>query len=396
MNEIFFNQNQSAANSFLVAQLSEPEYSDLMVLVLQFLSSHDALALRTVCKRWDLLISSQCIVPILCRELEPQLALFLEHIGKTFNEYFLSRRIHLPSLDSVRKVYNVLSPITWSVSLKNCIGVADLSQITPQSVLQEIQQHFTQHNWNFDEFLWRETLHEIISKLGFPASTWNQLALALGVPVQQWNQQLEEFIAKHFSSSSAPRRMEEWGVKPGSEESGFDPLAVARKISTFMHNKVGQAPYFQLCEFVKNTPPESTKGLAFMQFERDDSVNDDEEPISFHVNGQVLYDYFPCTLLGFKEEDYAGKDTISLDSVIEQDCCFPINGRFFKFTIRPAQTREWNEEKEVKDASFDTSSDDDYIVKNNETFEREVTYNMWKCIQSHLYVPEDEFERTKQ
>jgi hypothetical protein len=390
------NKDQPTANLSIIAQLSEPERSDLLGLVLQLLSSHDALESRTVCTRWNQLISTRCIAPILCRELEPQLALFLQHIGKTFDQYFLSRRIHLPSLDSVRKAYDVLGPISWRVSLKNCIGVVDLAQITPQSILQNIQEHFVQHFWDYDESCWRETLHEIISQLGFPASTWNQLALAVGVPAQEWNQQLEGWLSGFTEPDALSRWMEKWGVKPGSEESGFDPLAITGKISNLLHNKVGQAPYFQLCELYKKAPPKSTEGLVFIREERNCRDNNNEEPISFHVNGQVLYNYFPCTLLGFKEEDYVGKDTLSLDSVIEQNFCFPIKGRFFKFTIRPAQTLEWNDEKEIKDISYDTSSDDDWIVEPKETYKRQVTKDMWKCIHSHLYVPEDEFERTKQ
>jgi hypothetical protein len=393
-----YNKDQPAVDLSPIAQLSELEWSDPMVLVLQLLSSHDALESRTVCTRWNQLISSRCIALILCRELEPQLALFLQHIGKTFNQYFLSRRIHLPSLDSVRKAYDVLAPISWRVSLKNCIGVPDLAQITPQSVLQNIQYHFTNHPWNTDEYLWRKTFQEILSQLGFPASTWNQLALAVGVPAQEWNQQLEGLL---LSASMPPgaraRLMEVLGVKPGSEESGFDPLAITGKVSNFLHSKVGQAPYCQLCERYKKKPPKSTEGLVSIDDDgNDDSDDNDEEPISFHVNGQVLYDYFPCTLLGFKEEDYVGKKILSLgNSIIEQDFCFPIYGRFFKFTIRPAQTRDWNPEKEQKGSS-DSSSDDDYIVNNCETKKRKVTYSGWKCILFHLYVPEDEFERTKQ
>jgi hypothetical protein len=380
---ISINQNKAIVSDLSpIAQLST--HSDLMKFILEFLNSHDALASGEVCQRWNEIIRTQCIAPILYRELEPQVALFLEHIGATFNQYFSARGLNFLALDSVQKAYDCLKPITWRVSLGNCVGVPDLARITSESILNNIRQHFMHHDWHQDNS-WRLNLHKVILDLGFPKSTWNQLALALGVNAEEWNQSLQDTLGPALPSFRLPSYVKKFGVHPDLQTPGFDLMVVAEKIKTHMHTRVKQTPYLQLCEFTKYNPPPLAKDVSI-----DDMVNEAEEPISFcvDVNGKALYNYFPATLLGCKKEDYEGKNILSLtDSIMGQDFCLPINGQFFKFTIRPAM--ECNDDP-------DNSSDDGFIEEVNETFERIIEHNGWKCLSSSLYIPEYEFERTKQ
>jgi hypothetical protein len=379
MNKI--NPNKAiVCDLFPISQLSE--YSDLMTFTLKHLTSQEALASRTVCTRWNELISTKCIVPILYRELEPQVAPFLGLIGRTLRQYFSERGIDLLSLNSVENAYHYLRPIKWDVSLGECLQMGDLSQITPISLMQNIQHHFINKYWRYD-YPWRTDLYDILSKFGFPTSTWNQLALALGVPVKEWNQQLIETLSRIQTDEIVAERLEKYGVKPGTEDPDFDPLTVAEKINAFAHNKAKGTPYFQLCASPRTQPPATAREFAFVDDKRDNSS------IFFSVNEQLLYNYFPCTLLGFKTQDYVGKDSLLLDSTMGQDFCFPINGQFFKFTICPAYGF-------VTDPGEDeASSDGDSSLEVVETFERQVQRNGWECMSSFLYIPEDEHTKFK-
>jgi hypothetical protein len=395
-----FNRNQAMTTILSpIAKLSQ--YSDLMTFTLKHLTSQEVMASRTVCTRWNEIISTQCIAPILYHELELQVVPFLEHIGKTLEQYFLERGIPLSSLISVKDAYHCLGPIKWEVSLGDCLSLGHLDEITPESLMQNIQEKFVVQHWAA-VFKWREDLYDLLSKLGFPPSTWNQLALALGVSAEKWNQQLETQLSAGLVDTAVAKNLKKLGVKPGTEEPDFNPLAVTEKMNAFLHNKVKGAPYFQLCALCQAEPPKSAAEFAFIDDGLDeDDLNDEDDPnmskparISFSVNNQLLYDYFPCTLLGFKDRHYVENEFLFLDRIIGKDFCFPINGQFFKFTICPAEASEWNPKKEQK-SSRDSSSDDDYVTVNKETFDRDIEYNGWKCVFSGLYIPEDECERFK-
>jgi hypothetical protein len=393
-----------------IAQLSA--YSDLMAFTLKFLSSQEAMKSRTVCTRWNEIISTQCIAPILYRELEPQVAPFLKHIRKTFDEYFSERDIPALSLNSVKDAYHYLGPIKWKVSLGDCLRVPDLAQVTPESIAQNIQNHFRYHNWE-DDYKWRRALHATLSRSGLPPSTWNQLVLASGVLAEEWNQQLLCSLSSvGMSSADLADRLEKWGVKPDMQEPDFNPLVVLEKISAFIHTKVKGVPYFQLCALSEANLPRRAKASEFAFISDSDlafidgispnnsiffSVSKQASDVNRHflyVNNQLLYDYFPCTLLGFQPQDYVGKSSLLLHSIIGQSVCFPINGQFFKFAICPAN--EPTDDLEKDEVSDTSSSYDDFVVEEiEETFERQVELNGWKCMSSCLYFPEDEFEKFK-
>jgi hypothetical protein len=372
-----------------IAQLST--YSDLMAFTLKFLSSQEAMKSRVVCTRWNELISTQCIGPILYRELELQVVPFLQHIGKTLEQYFSERGIPLSSINSVKDAYHYLGPIKWKVYLGECLSVGNLPMITPESLLENIQNHFVTKSWG-EDYDWRQDLYTTLLKFGCPTSTWNQLALAVGVPVEEWNRQLKNRASYlHPDIAVAQSVIKQWEVKPDEKEPDFNPLVALEKINAFAHNKIKGAPYFELCPLSNAKPPESASKFAFINdsyYMRDDAL------IYFRINDQVLYDHFPCNLLGFKPQDYVGKNLLALLPAVGKDVCFPINGQFFKFTICQAQVGERNDEKGPK-GDCDSSSDDDFLIADDETCERKVEYNGWQCLTSGLYIPEDECERSK-
>jgi hypothetical protein len=372
-----YNKDRPAVNLSPIDQLSG--YKDLMATVLKSLGSPDALASRLVCQRWNELISTQCIVPILYKELEPQVSIFLEHIDKTLDQYFSARGIDLSSINSTKAAYYHLAPIKWNVSLGECLWAGDLTEITPTLISRIIQDHFLTANWGSD-YKWRADFHKVLSNYGFPTSTWNQLALAYGVDVEEWNNQLKMqlLLESSISQFQVEKTLEKFGVVPGLQEPGFNLSSVVEKISELIHSKVGAAPYFQLCALEGTKPPAPADKFAFI--DHYDNSFDDGSPITFFfINDKCFYNYFPCTVLGFKEEDYAEKDTLPLpgqdddfpiDSMMGKDICFPINGRFFKFTICPGP------------------HDPGALVE--EVYDRDIHVNGWKCLLSSLYNPKDE------
>jgi hypothetical protein len=377
--KICFNQNQPAADLSPFAQLSE--YKDLMAIVLKFLSSPDALPSRLVCQRWNELINTQCIVPILYKELEPQVSIFLEHIDKTLDQYFLARGIDLSSINSTKAAYYHLAPIKWDVSLGKCLWVGNLTKITPTLLSGRIQNHFLAGNWEFD-YKWRVDFHKILSNYGFPASTWNQLALIFGVDAEEWNNQLKKqlLLESSISQFQVEKNLEKFGVVPGLQDPGFNLSSVAEKISELIHSKVGAAPYFQLCALKGAKPPAPADKFAFL--DHYDSFHAGSPITFFFINDKCFYNYFPCTLLGFQQQDRAGNGILPvdqfvgqevafpIDSMLGKDICFPINGRFFKFTI--------------------CSGSHDPGATFTDIYDREILVNGWKCLLSSLYNPKDE------
>lgn len=440
-NSINFNQSQAITNNLsTIAELHKcPDLAqlhkcpDLMVFVVGFLNSHEALASRGVCTKWNKLISTRCIAPILYRELQPQVIPFLEHIGKTFEQYFSARGILVSSLNSVQKAYDCLAPIKWSVSLGKCFGPGSLAEITPEKILESLESHLL-HTPSLMDFAWRRNLEGLLVKLGFPTVTWEQLGRALLTPAERLERDLDPDLETRGSSVpevienqellTLAERLEpdleprwetrgfnvpevgedrvsltlaerlELDLDPDLEMLGFNVLEVVEKIHSFVHSKVKEIPYFQLCGLEAEKLPIFTEGCISLGAT---ALETSECVISFCADSHVLYNLFPATLLGFKEEDYAEKNTLSLNPVMGQHTCFPINGRFFEFTIREAQRAEleFNIEEELGMGYSDCSSDDCVQVNVScESFKREFEYNAWQCISSYLYHPEDEFKRT--